>query len=106
MNEIDWSNLGFGYHKTDYKYGKLYQWGRKDPISQNNYTLNGTAWEQFSIERTIQNPTLLPFANSNWAYWVTPDNKNLWSSVQKTIYDPCPEGWRIPDRRRHCSRRR
>ena len=77
--------------------GVLYQWGRKDPISQNNYTLNGTAWERFSIERTIQNPTLLPFANSNRAYWVTPDNNNLWSSVKKTIYDPCPVGYRVPD---------
>lgn len=76
--------------------GVLYQWGRKDPIVEGCYTLNDTSWEQFSINESIQKPTVLPFANSNWDWWMTPDNDNLWSSVQKTIYDPCPMGYKVP----------
>lgn len=78
--------------------GTLYQWGRKDPIIRNLYTLNTVAWEQFSIERSIQNPTLLPKANSNMSWWMKPEVGEAWSSTQKTIYDPCPAGYRVADK--------
>lgn len=28
--------------------------------------------------------------------WTTPDNDALWQDDLKTIFDPCPAGWRVP----------
>lgn len=90
------ADRGSGNEWTEGK-GVLYQWGRKDPIVKGKYTLNHTAWGQFSIAESIQKPTILPYANSNWNSWMTEENYNVWSSVQKTIYDPCPVGYMMPD---------
>ncbi len=76
--------------------GMLYQWGRKDPMSQ----LTITGWrENFSyqsIEESISEPTI--FAQ-NWT-WL--DNgrgmSGLWSKEEKTVYDPCPQGWMVADK--------
>jgi hypothetical protein len=77
--------------------GVLYQWGRKDPIVNILYSLNSSADELFSIISSIQNPTVLPYSYSTGVSWVSPNNKILWSTSQKTIYDPCPVGYRVPD---------
>ena len=93
-------------------FGLLYQWGRKDPfpgmrtITQwpSAAKVNGTqttittddAEEKMSIEASIANPTKLSLSHDS--DWVTPSSSHLWESDSKTIYDPCPPGYKVPAR--------
>jgi len=101
--------------------GLLYQWGRKDPfLSGNGISSNTQAASTLStwptaaaqdnssdatvnLRSSISHPTTYitnssyPYdwyctakANKNDSLWITADKK-------KTIYDPCPVGWCIPD---------
>lgn len=92
-------------------YGLFYQWGRKDPFlggcelnistkeieraASTFYWPDAVASDAShgTIDFAIQNPTTFIKATSDWLY--TPKD-NLWGS-KKTIYDPCPPGWRVPD---------
>ena len=95
-------------------FGLTYQWGRKDPFvgagvmgEDSNATVagvalsvtdgDGTADEsKITLEQSIQNPTLLGHTqNKGWLLEV--DNK-LWQNEVKTMYDPCPPGYRVPAR--------
>ena len=115
--EIDgtiWAPVNCGYHPTDFKYGKLYQWGRKygQGYSDGTYsdavlydTANGPftlsegqaeKYENtyFQLAKQSDNPTSI----NNW---LSQNNKQLWNSGTeekpvKTQYDPCPAGWRVP----------
>lgn len=117
--EIDgtiWAPVNCGYHPTDFKYGKLYQWGRKygqgysdgtysDAVlydtANGPFTLSeGQAEEYentyFQLAKQSDNPTSI----NNW---LNQNNKQLWNSGTeekpvKTQYDPCPAGWRVPTR--------
>lgn len=62
-----------------------YNWGRKDPFVVRMHTYGSIS----SIEESIISPTVRP---SSWNW---PDSKLLWSENQKTIYDPCPIGYRV-----------
>ena len=84
--------------------GLLYQWGRKDPFlgSSSIYSAiranSTTTWSSGSdrtLEYATANPTAFIGCNSNWD-WLDTSDSSLWSS-EKTIYDPCPAGWRVPD---------
>lgn len=96
--------------------GFLYQWGRKDPFqgSQTLYNASGDAIEEVSIEiyssisksyfnDSFANPTLLYSYRYGTRDWIGTGvgfrDDNLWSrsNSQKTIYDPCPPGWRVPE---------
>ena len=76
--------------------GLLYQWGRKDPflasasISANTEpAVAGTAISNNTcntLELTIANPTYID------EYYAADDS---WGDT-KTIYDPCPVGWKVP----------
>lgn len=92
-------------------YGLLYQWGRKDPFlgspaystitwptrvcynASNGY---GTL-AYHKIESTISHPTTFSYITSG--DWLANRNDILWTPTnkEKTIYDPCPVGWRVPD---------
>ena len=87
--------------------GLLYQWGRKDPfLSSANINDNTVAsstladynWSYTtnvqSIEYSIQKPCVMICASNE--DWCTDENVNRWDHY-KTIYDPCPAGWRVPD---------
>ncbi|MBE6235556.1 MAG: hypothetical protein E7112_04895 [Bacteroidales bacterium] len=63
-----------------------YQWGRKDPFSSGNFTSTS---DVYTIDQSIQNPTVL-------AHWTR--EPDLWSPNQKTMYDPCPQGYRVAPR--------
>ena len=70
-----------------------YQWGRKDPFKFNGSGLDASFRGQFSnLSEAISAPTHYPQGND----WVTDISTSLWSKDMKTIYDPCPEGWRVP----------
>mgnify|MGYP003061456518 CR=1 FL=1 len=92
-------------------YGNLYQWGRKDPMPGSadggrddidlmfdgdgvSKPLSVRPNSELSRDNTIQNPAafykLDDLKNANWL----PDDS--WSA-SKTIYDPCPAGWQVPD---------
>ena len=88
--------------------GLFYQWGRKDPflgsssISHASYArstryLKETANtpETATLSYALENPHKFILAN-NEGNWLASKDNSLWSSV-KTIYDPCPVGWCIPE---------
>ncbi|MCR4566365.1 MAG: Ig-like domain-containing protein [Bacteroidales bacterium] len=91
--------------------GLLYQWGRKDPfpgsssISSNSTTASTRSYFVVSssssngtIAYAVKNPTTfikgVKGTNYDWVY--SSRENTLWKS-SKTIYDPCPPGWRVPD---------
>ena len=83
--------------------GFLYQWGRKDPFRNSPdipwrnygaYPLSHSGPEE--IDFAITHPAKFIGASQKPYDWLTPQNGRLWGSV-KTIYDPCPPGYRVPD---------
>ena len=93
-------------------FGLTYQWGRKDPFvgpkavnSSSNALVAGvelSATEgsgeadesKISLQQSIENPTLLGHAKNG--DWLLPADNELWKDAEKTIYDPCPPGYRVP----------
>ena len=88
-------------------YGMMYQWGRKDPFtaagafkSSSPATYAGVPEEvapgQILLEESIANPRLLGHINNgDWCLQTEPNNE-FWADAEKTIYDPCPPGYRVP----------
>ena len=89
-------------------YGLLYQWGRKDPfLGGSSYSTTGwpspvsSTKETGTIEYVTANPTTYVtynVDNRDWFYSAIKEetDNTRWQS-EKTIYDPCPAGWRVPD---------
>lgn len=94
--------------------GLMYEWGRKDPFPSPNdgsYTPNSFVpanKDAFSITHsttgetvayTVANPTTY-FGWWDPAFWQTEDEFTLdmWWKGEKTIYDPCPPGWKVPSK--------
>lgn len=84
-------------------YGTIYQWGRKDPFIKETYELmrsTDAGKGPFSLSHAIQNPTKIGVMNGgawNHPSWLDVKNDKLWSNSVKTIYDPCPVGYMVPD---------
>ena len=94
--------------------GLLYQWGRKDPflgsssISDNVEAQSTITWpsavssssSRGTIAYAAEHPTTFITYNDDnydWYYSGSSSTDNTrWQST-KTIYDPCPAGWRVPD---------
>ena len=99
--------------------GLLYQWGRKDPflgsssISSNSIAESTITWPSRvnsnstngTIAYAIANPTTFIgcngiISNEDWYYTGSTSTDNTrWTTSEsaKSIYDPCPSGWRVPD---------
>ena len=99
--------------------GLLYQWGRKDPFlgsSSIHYDSKSEAkstitWPSVvksnssngTIAYATAHPTTFITCNhSNWDWYYTGDSSTdnpRWTTSErnKSIYDPCPAGWRVPD---------
>ena len=93
-------------------FGLTYQWGRKDPFpgpkaanSSSNATVAGVALSstdgageadesKITLEQSIANPTLL--GHSKNGDWILPSENSLWQDGEKTMFDPCPPGYRVP----------
>ena len=94
--------------------GLLYQWGRKDPflgsssINESVEAKSTITWpsavstssSRGTVDYVTSNPTVFVYASSSpydWHY--SSCDNTLWtnSSSTKSIYDPCPAGWRVPD---------
>lgn len=106
-------------------YGLYYQWGRKEPFcggvttessaesmaqARAGTTVNPAfaeahAWQQASgaefstLEYAAAHPmTFLSNKGTTGTYdWLASPRDDLWGT-QKSIYDPCPPGYRVPDR--------
>ena len=92
--------------------GLLYQWGRKDPflgsssISSSTEAKSTITWPSAvssdsstgTVDYVTSHPMTFVKAGSSSSYdWhYSSRNNDLWKS-SKTIYDPCPAGWRVPD---------
>jgi uncharacterized protein (TIGR02145 family) len=98
--------------------GLLYQWGRKDPFpgstsftTATEPTLVGTSRTKATtvtgsnLSNSILHPTIYYFGTTTNSYdWysltASTHNDLLWGGAAagdaKTIFDPCPAGWRVP----------
>lgn len=96
-----WAPVNCGYHEADYKWGKLYQWGRKygqgydgdattPKLSEGGVSLNGGNHKS--------NANVFYYGSLDWLDTPVEDvwNSGSESSPIKTQYDPCPDGWRVP----------
>ena len=89
--------------------GFLYQWGRKDAFSAATgsyasfnfvptlFTAFNTVTGIQTIDYCIKHPTT-HVNNGNDNSWMSREEyeKLPWRDNLKTIYDPCPAGWRVP----------
>ena len=98
-------------------FGLLYQWGRKDPFmgssssSAESVAVSTITWPSVvssdsnsgTIEYATSHPTTFityDDDNNDWYYTGSSSTDNTrWttSDKPKSIYDPCPAGWRVPD---------
>ena len=94
--------------------GLFYQWGRKDPFVASQTTSSyvmaqiSSEWPQpvqstlvTDVDYSVQHPTTFILGNSYTGDWYydgsnTKTDDTRWDEV-KTIYDPCPAGWRVAD---------
>ena len=94
--------------------GLLYQWGRKDPflgsssISSNTRAKSTLSWPSpvkstastGTIDYAVSNPVTFITSNgsnTDWYYTGNSSTDNTRWRSSKTIYDPCPAGYRVPD---------
>ena len=90
-------------------FGLMYQWGRKDPFMGSAYLVDNSyaaATRSFNavlsdaehgnLEYAAKNPNVF-IAGNKGGDWLTEKNNSLWNDGGKTVNDPCPPGWRIPD---------
>lgn len=99
------NNLGAVPSASDFrvKAGLYYQWGRKDPFAQRALALGDNRMatvpaDVFSVSSSYpsnhgeDHPTVFYSSIYGWRY---PSSSDEWSDAEKTIYDPCPYGWRV-----------
>jgi uncharacterized protein (TIGR02145 family) len=106
IGETIWAPVNCGYHATDFKYGKLYQWGRKygQGYDENDASVPTIEEGGVSVITGQHKSKANVFFTSTSEYnydWLYPQDSKLWNSGSesapvKTEYDPCPEGWRVP----------
>ena len=84
--------------------GLLYQWGRKDPFLNGNGISSTTVaastcslWPtddsgDGTIAYTVKNPTAFICRGKDWC---SNTYETRWDIYLKSIYDPCPPGWKV-----------
>ena len=107
IGDVVWAPVNCGYHKTDYPYGKLYQWGRKYGQGYNSSDASYPSGDNLvegpvmpSVGQAEENKDKF-YCVSSTDDWCKVQDDQMWnsgteSSPIKTSYDPCPEGWRVP----------
>lgn len=101
-------------------YGLYYQWGRVTPFvgpmsydcaSNYNAAMYGSSSSTYAymeylaptantdLSYALQNPLQYLLGLEEFGYdWLPEHNSELWSAMgEKSIYDPCPKGWRVAD---------
>ncbi|MBQ9186022.1 MAG: hypothetical protein IJ151_09175 [Bacteroidales bacterium] len=85
-------------------YGMYYQWGRKDPFpgpAKISVSLSRVvASSSTSVQYSILHPTEFIYdkEESGRGNWCNESIETLWNTSEggKTVYDPCPAGYRVP----------
>ena len=105
-------------------FGVNYQWGRKDPFPRDFSTQTGTSangdllktaerTESTNVAYSIKNPDtrVIYTSNTTGAKWLPVSINGLWgydgihgdsgeakkvTATVKTVYDPCPAGYKVP----------
>jgi hypothetical protein len=104
-----WTNNGFTFMDrnlgateaglTAAARGLYYQWGRKDPFLGTGVPTVAVSAATGTVAYTIENPDKFITTKStpfDW-YYGSSRNNTLWGhNTTKSVYDPCPEGWRVP----------
>ena len=121
FNNLVWMDRNLGAMTNEYTIdggvkGLFYQWGRKDPFPASEgwtdqekmlYTLTGTTNLSYkevdtseNLVEAIRQPARFLIAITSPGDWYTNSmsllNRTLWLPNTKTIFDPCPVGWRVP----------
>ncbi len=90
-------------------FGLLYQWGRKDPfmgtcaISGTTLAASTGSWTTIQSSQTVDYAEENPMTFICFTEWCTgmgafeSDYTKRWMESKKTMYDPCPVGYRVPD---------
>ncbi len=101
--DIVWAPVNCGYHATDYKYGKLYQWGRKygQGYDGSDATSPVIAAGGVTLEEGQDPDNANTYFKGAGNDWLGESDDKLWNSGTedapvKTENDPCPDGWRVP----------
>ena len=96
-------------------FGLLYEWGRKDPFLSTSglvslsralaypsdlFIFTRANASTGTIDYSISHPTEYLFGVSPYSIdpWLFDNNETLWDT-NKTIYDPCPSGWKVADKK-------
>ena len=119
INGVVWAPVNCGYHAEDFKYGKLYQWGRKygqgydGKLRDIDGNTIGTVsdmllpeFEEIIVSAEVANQEgnanifYKGIEQNNWDY-LDSVYDGLWNAGTeydpvKSEYDPCPSGWRVP----------
>ena len=105
-------------------YGMYYQWGRKDPFprplyfdatgayDEDRYNELSTYIKEVFTERSATNGTIdyvtkypmhfitnaacIEEDGDGIGDWLVSADNTLWNDNAKSVYDPCPYGWRVP----------
>ena len=110
IDGIIWASVNCGYHATSFKYGKLYQWGRKYGHGYNDQSQYSDATSPTLKEGGVSSAIANDASSADIFYmgvydlnydWAWPKNDKVWNDGTeeypvKTDYDPCPDGWRVP----------
>lgn len=109
MNGLVWAPVNCGYHQTRYPYGKLYQWGRKCGIGYADGKYQDeqgvTIADIWDGRNGAESPAVFYKASDQSRYgydWIMEGDDSFWNlgteenPVKNALYDPCPEGWRVP----------
>ena len=91
-------------------FGLLYQWGRKDPfmgsssIPSNTLAVSTGSWNSVSTQQTVDyvtaNPMIFVCGYTDWCTGDGAKDSNYakrWTESTKSMYDPCPVGYRVPE---------
>jgi uncharacterized protein (TIGR02145 family) len=91
--------------------GLYYQWGRPTPFKSASSGVYGAVSKVSSnpaqvatVEEAAANPTTLYGSGDGMRHdWLATKNNALWgyqneyTDLEKTMYDPCPIGWKVPE---------
>lgn len=99
-NGLEWMdrNLGASNTLTPAVPELMYQWGRKDPFLRNYYT-SSTVPTTDPLTSSLKEPNVFyKVADGSPWYKKSTQTARLWQDNVRTVFDPCPYGWRIPQK--------
>ena len=117
IGDVLWAPVNCGYHETDYPYGKLYQWGRKHgqgygaPFTKLTKVTDNADKTTAEIvpapvtpAEALKHPDRFYARSDMSSFNWTRNDMSLWcplveegKATKHPKYDPCPEGWRVPE---------